>query len=372
MRLADFIEQHAEAILGEAERFARTFQAGTRLSAEELRDHIPLILEAIVKDLRTARTAEESLGRSLDVALPKAVAETAAQTHAMLRAKGGFDIEQVVAEYRALRASVLSLWIRSGSGIEQEALGDIVRFGEAIDQALAESTAHFTAELDRMRHVFLGILGHDLRGPLNAILLTSQVLLKLASSEPLQQQTSRLIRSGERMKGLLDDLLDYSRFSLGVGIDMERVAVDLASACREEIDILRSAWPQHTISFEATGHTLGSFDASRIREALSNLVNNAASHGTAGASIQVRLLGDGSSVSLFVDNDGPPVEADNLSQFFDPLKRGLHGSETRQDRSHLGLGLFIVSEIAKAHGGAVQASSSDGKTTFGMILPNAS
>jgi signal transduction histidine kinase len=371
MRLADFIDEHAEEILAEAERFARTFHAGSRLSAEELRDHIPLILKAVVKDLRPAQTAEHRLRKSQGEAPPAVGAETAAQTHALLRAKGGFNIEQVVAEYRALRASVLQLWACSGTSLEQGAFEDIIRFGEAIDQAVAESTANFSAEVDRMRHIFLGILGHDLRGPLNAILLTSQVLLKLASSEPLQEQTSRLIRSGERMKRLLDDLLDYSRFSLGVGIDMERVPVDLASACREEIDILRSAWPRLTISFEASGPTMGSFDASRVREALSNLVNNAASHGTAGASIHVRLLGDGNRVSLLVENDGPPVEAENLSQFFEPLKRGLHGSEVMSDRSHLGLGLFIVSEIAKAHGGTVQASSSDGRTTFGLILPNA-
>ena len=368
MRLADFIELNVEEIVSACEEFARTFPAGTGLSSEELRNHIPLILGAIAKDLRTAQTSEEEFRKSLGQMASATAPETAAQTHALLRAKVGFSIEQLVAEYRALRASVLRLWAKSHSQAGPEALADIVRFGEAIDQAVAESVVRFSSEIDRMRHVFLGVLGHDLRGPLNAILLTSRVMALHTSADSLVEHTDRLIRSGERMRTLLDDLLDYSRISLGVGIRLQRGAVDLAPACQEELDMLRSALPGRSILFETKGSTQGNFDASRIREALGNLVQNAASYADPGTPIVVRLDGDEAAVTLSVENAGPPISQEALKDIFEPLTRGDNPTESEREREHLGLGLYIVSEIAKAHGGSVDVESLGRKTTFRLSL----
>ena len=224
VRLATFIEQNAEAVVSSAEEFCGTLlPAAGHLGSAALRDHLPKILDAIVKDLRQAQTPQEALRKSRGGApLISDAPETAAQTHAMLRAQSGFDIGQMVSEYRALRASVLRLWQAQGSSLDAEFLVDIQRFNEAIDQALAESVSHFSAEAERWRNIFLAVLGHDLRGPLNAVLLTAELLSRIGSGEPTTEYTARLIRSGKRMKALLDSLLDYSRSSLGRGIAIQR------------------------------------------------------------------------------------------------------------------------------------------------------
>ena len=155
-------------------------------------------------------------------------------------------MDQMVAEYRALRSAVLDLWADAHEP-GPDTLSDISRFNEAIDQAVAESVHFFSLESERWRNVFLGVLGHDLRGPLNAILLTSQLIFELSDGRAVSDVTARLIRGGERMKQLLDDLLDFSRASLDLGIPVSPASMDLAVACREEIELQRAAWPDHAI-----------------------------------------------------------------------------------------------------------------------------
>jgi signal transduction histidine kinase len=370
MRLAKFIDENVDKIVTAAAAFARSFPAGARLDDAGLQNHIGLILDAIAKDLRTEQSAASEIRKAHgELEPPPEAAATAAQTHALLRAKGGFSIEQLMAEYRALRASVLRLWVNDGTQLDAHALADIVRFGEAIDQAVAESTAHFVAEADRLRNVFLAVLGHDLRGPLNAILMTSELLARVVSDEPLRDHTARLMRSGERMRRLLDDLLDYSRASLGVGINVKREAVDLSAALREEIDILRSALPSHAILFETEGATQGSFDASRLREAVSNLVSNAATYGERDHPIVVRLIGHDDVIRLSVENAGETLTQEELSDLFEPLARGREEPAASTAHTHLGLGLFIVRAVTRAHGGEVSTESANRKTRFTLHLP---
>ena len=234
MRLADFIERHAAAILAAAEQFAATLMpAAAHMSAEDMRDHLPMMLEAVVLDLRSEQTAPESLQKSLGLQ-PREDGQpaSAAEPHAVLRAKAGFDIEQVVAEYRSIRACVLRLWSPAKGTVDARTMRDTVRFNEAIDQAVAESVRSFSAEAERWRHVFLAVLGHDLRGPLNAVLLSATLLSAMATEEPTTQYTESLIRSGKRMQELLDSLLDFSRSSPGRSIGIRRADVDLAEPAR--------------------------------------------------------------------------------------------------------------------------------------------
>lgn len=177
MRLAEFIRHNVEAILADWEAFAATLlPAAAGLTPLALRDDAEQILEAVAKDLTAFQSREEQSEKSKGRA-PKVegAAETAAQTHAVLRARGGFDINQLVAEYRALRASVLRLWI-DASPLDQTASEDIIRFNEAIDQAVAESVGHFHAQVERARNLLLGMLGHDMRSPLGTILGTASYL----------------------------------------------------------------------------------------------------------------------------------------------------------------------------------------------------
>jgi signal transduction histidine kinase len=375
MRLAAFIESNAEQIVSAAEDFARTLQpAAGHLDSEALRDDLPKILDAIVKDLGTPQTPAEAQRKSLGQApLAQGAPETAAQTHALLRAKAGFEISQMVSEYRALRASVLRLWLSPGKVLDEESSGDMERFNEAIDQAVAESVAHFTAEADRWRHIFLAVLGHDLRGPLNAVLMTAEILSRMARGTPTTAYTERLIRSGKRMKDLLDSLLDYSRSSLGQGIAIRRSRVDLATACEEELAVLRAALPGRRIDLVVTGTTEGEFDASRVRESLANLVFNAARYAVEGSPISVIVSGTEAKVSLSVANQGATIPNEVLSSLFEPLRRGqIEPADESFGRTNLGLGLFIVQEVAAAHGGTVEVTSREGRTVFTVTLARAS
>jgi signal transduction histidine kinase len=369
MRLADFIERHKEAILAEWETFAGSLlPAAGGLDAAALRDHAETILLAIAKDLRTPQTADEQEAKSKGkpIALHGAP-KTAAETHALMRANQGFTIRQLFAEYRALRASVLRLWSGSNDGQATEP-ADIGRFNDAIDQALAESVDRYVSEVDRWRHVFLGVLGHDLRGPLNAILLTSQLLSAVGSEAPVSAHTARLVRSGERMKQLLDDLLDYSRTSLDLGIPISPRECDLTGACKEEIELLRAAWPAASIDLVTQGSGWGWWDPSRIKQVVSNLINNAVRYGDPPGTVVATLQGNvEAQVCLVVENKGSDIPRHVLGSLFDPMRRG---AEREADGStSLGLGLFIVRQIALAHGGQVDAESANGRTAFTVVLP---
>jgi signal transduction histidine kinase len=369
MRLADFIDANMPALLAEWELFASSLlPAAAEMDAAALRDHAEQMLKAIAADLRTSQTRTEQSEKAQGRAplLPEAK-ETAAQTHALLRATGGFTIRQLVAEYRALRASVLRLWGHAGAA-GPDAMEDAGRFNEAIDQAIAESVDYFTSEVDRWRAIFLGVLGHDLRSPLNALLLTSQVISRLGADTPMSQHTEKLLRSGERMRQLLDDLLDYNRTSLDIGIRVTPEPVDLATVCREEIELLRTALPASTIELATTGITEGSWDASRIKQVVSNLVINAVTYGDQKGIVRVSLHGEDAQVRLLVEDTGPSIPKELMTSLFEPLRRHARAN-SQGERESLGLGLFIVRQIALAHGGGVTVESADGKTLFTVTLP---
>ena len=258
MRLAEFILHHMEAILAEWETFAATLlPAAAGLDSLALRDHAQSILEAIAKDLNTSQTreaqSEKSKGRAPKV---EGAPETAAQTHAVLRARSGFDINQLVAEYRALRASVLHLWI-DFSPLDKTGIEDMIRFNEAIDQAVAESVGHFHRTVEQYRNLLLGMLGHDLRNPLDAILMTARVLARLHAGQEVSQAADHLIRSGASMQTLLDDLTDFNRTNLGLGLRITPAEIDLAKAARDELEQFRAAYPNRRFEFVPNGDTRG-------------------------------------------------------------------------------------------------------------------
>lgn len=231
MRLADFIDSRLDEILADWEAFAATrLPTASRMDALALRDHAPQILHAISADLRTPQTAAEQQRKSHGLApIVAGAASTAAEVHGTLRAKVGFSIIQLVSEYRALRASVLRLWATaSGSSELASAAEDVMRFNEAIDQAIAESVNFYSQEVDRGRHLFLGILGHELRSPLNAIQMTAKFLTEIRSDEVVSKAAQRLTHSGARMQALLDDLLDYNRATLYLGLEITPDSIDLA------------------------------------------------------------------------------------------------------------------------------------------------
>ena len=370
MRLADFILRDMESILVEWEAFASTLlPAAANMTALDLREHAKKILQAVAKDLSTPQTKQAQMDKSWGRA-PKLVGapETAAQTHAVLRARGGFDINQLASEYRALRASVLRLWTE-GCRASEINLEDVIRFNEAIDQALAESVQSFSEQVEHARNLLLGMLGHDMRNPLNTILITASHLASLNAGAEISEAACRLIRSGASMKALLDDLVDFNRTKLGLGINVAPTNVNLSAAFVDELEELRGAHPGHRLELEVVGDTRGIWDGPRLRQLLRNLVSNAIKYGVPGGPVSVVLTGEEADVRLEVMNSGPPIEPSALDQIFDPLRRGPGQQESHKLDEGLGLGLYIVREVARAHGGEVYVHSDRAATVFGVRLP---
>lgn len=369
VRLAEFISLRMRPILEEWEGFAKTLlPAATGMDSLALRDHAQQILEAVTRDLNTPQTpaaqSEKSKGRVQQI---HGAPQTAAQTHAVLRARSGFDIRQLVAEYRALRATVLRMWMEF-RGLNSTDIDDMVRFNEAIDQAVAESVDHFQRSVDQHRNLLLGMLGHDMRNPLNCIVMTASHLAALNGGKQISEAAGRLIRSGASMQALLDDLTDFNRANLGLGIRIDPHEVDLAETAADELDQFRAAHPHRRIEFTASGDTSGRWDGTRVQQILRNLVSNALSHGAADAPVRVALHGEEPEVRIEVSNSGQ-VEPSHVGRLFEPLVRGIDEQESPKAPEGLGLGLFIVREIAKAHGGAVDARSEGEETTFAVHLP---
>lgn len=372
MRLADFILSDMEAILAEWEAFAATrLPAAERMTPLALRDHAKQILQAVVKDLNTLQTRDDQAAKSMGLA-PKSIdtPETAAETHAVLRARSGFDINQLAAEYRALRASVLRLWLDSVSPDDTQA-EDMIRFNEAIDQALAESINFFSAQVEQSRNLLLGMLGHDMRSPLQIILLTAEHLVALSRDEEVSEAASLLIKSGGRMRSLLDDLVDFNRVNLGVGIGITPADVDLAALFGDQLEQLRVAHPERRLEFNVTGDTHGYFDGMRLERVLDNLVVNAMKYGAKDAPVRVSIAGEETDVRLEVANEGPAIDRAVLEQLFDPLRRGPGHEERPSSDGSLGLGLYIAREIVRAHGGQIEARSDSRETVFVVRLPRA-
>ena len=366
MRLADFILRDMENILANWEAFAATrLPAAASMASLELRDHAQQILEAVATDLSASQSREEQAAKSMGLApAPFPAQETAAQIHAVLRQKSGYDIKQLASEYRALRASVLSMWLDACPPAAPD-LQDVIRFNEAIDQALAESIGHFSAQVDQARNLLLGSLSHDMRSPLQTVQMTAKYLGQLNAGSDVSAAAGRLIRSGADLQALLDDLVDFNRTNLGIGIKIIPTQVDLGATCAQELEQLRVAYPDSQLQLNVVGDCQGSWDGRRVRQLLGNLVTNAIHHGEPDAPVRIAVVGERADVRIEVSNSGPAIDKEVLGQLFEPLRRGA----ARERHAGLGLGLYIVREIARGHGGAVEARSDDRETVFAVRLP---
>ena len=370
MRLADFILRDMETILGQWEAFAATLlPAAENMKTLALRDDAQQILQAVAMDLSMTQTRDAQIEKSLGRApVLTGVSATAAQTHALLRARGGFDINQLVAEYRALRASVLRLWMDDCQP-DARHTDDVIRFNEAIDQALAESVEYFSSQVDQARNLFLGMLGHDMRSPLQTILMTARYLTALNAGDQVSVAASRLIRGGARMQALLSDMLDFNRTRLGLRIGISPTDVDLAKLFVDELDQLRAAHPDRRVDLDTTGDCRGVWDGRRLQQLLGNLVLNAIKYGAPDTVVRVVVTGDERSVRFEVRNQGPAIDRASLQQIFDPLQRGLDPESSYNADRNLGLGLYIAREISRAHGGEIDARSDERETVFSVELP---
>ncbi len=373
MRLAQFIVTSAESILAEFEEFARTHTtAGETMDIRSLRDHAAGMLRAIAHDMEQPQTTGAQKRKSEGDAPEEAeAAPTAAEQHGADRAGSGFTLAEMFSEYRALRATVLRLWTKAHSSPDEVDLQDLIRFNEAIDQALAESITKYSTGIGHSREMFLAILGHDLRSPLGAVLTASNFLVTEGDlSGANLTMASRIRSSGERMLALVSDLLDFTRSRLGRGIPITRTATDIAALSRETIDEIGAYHPDREFQLSVSGDLRGQWDSERVRQALSNLVENAVKHGTASTPIAVTALGEDEEAVIAVQNRGAVIARGEQEQIFDPFKSIVSPERLERDQEGMGLGLYIAQEIAIAHGGRIDVESSQERgTTFRLHLP---
>lgn len=374
MKFSTFIRDNLDAIVADWEAFARTLPSAQTMSTLALRDHSREILLAIASGMDEPHTKPQRAARSRDITPAEGSATTAAAEHGALRQNAGFDLVQLFAEFRAMRASVLAFWHKSdGAGGGHSSVDEVNRFNEGLDQALAESIERYSSEVGASRDMFLAVLGHDLRGPLAGIDMSTLLLTKPGLSEAARLQgAQRIKRASREMNRLITDLLEYTRTRLGAGIPIARALCDLGPVCEESLESIRVGCPEQEFVHRMSGDLTIEADAPRLQQALSNLLNNAVQHGDRESPVQFSAEGDAEAVVIKVANAGAAIPADALQSIFEPLVQAPSAGALAHERSKtsLGLGLFIVREIVLGHGGTIAVeSSAERGTVFTIRLP---
>lgn len=243
---------------------------------------------------------------------------------------------------------------------------DLISFYLSAAQQVDTSQKELAEErkIAELRDQFIAILGHDLRNPLGAISSSAQLMLKMPLDDRLIKLTRIIKNSAYRMNGLIENVLDFARGRLGEGITLDRNAEYLKEPLGQVITELQTSWPDCEIKFEAHLDELVNCDARRISQLFSNLLGNALTHGDKSAPIEILADSRNGVFTLSVTNRGSKIPDVALDHMFQPFSRG----KVQKDQQGLGLGLYIASQIALAHGGTLTVDSTDDFTCFSFKL----
>jgi PAS domain S-box-containing protein len=278
--------------------------------------------------------------------------------------------EHWACEYRFLHKSGTYIILEDRGYIVRDEQGKAVRMVGALEditqRRVAEERARRRAEFEQY---LIGIVSHDLRNPLNAITLASTVLLKRDGVDPAQQQVlNRILFSARRANRMLRDLLDFTQARLSGGIPLKPQPLELHTFARQILDEIQLAHPSRRLILEQRGDGQGEWDADRLAQVITNLVNNALTYSPSHCPVRVRTRGERDFVIISVHNDGDPIPVELLPRLFQPLKRGL--AKEGKAQGSIGLGLFIVKHIIEAHRGSISVhSTAVNGTTFVARLP---
>jgi signal transduction histidine kinase len=372
MRLSAFISADTSVIVEEWESFVRALlPAAEGMTPIALRDHITNMLVFITADMDSRQTTTQQVIKSHGEKA-RTSGQSVAEVHASLRRAGGFNLDQMVSEFRALRASVVKLWAAQSTAVDRDSVADLIRFNESIDQLLTESIAYYAITSEVSRDLFLGILSHDLRNPLSAALMSAQLCPKMGPLNERQAKLlSQVVESARRAIEIVDTLLDLTRARLGSGFPVIKEPMDFGDVGKQLVEEMRAMHPNRTITLEACGLTRGVWDKPRIGQVLSNLLSNALQYGVTNLPVNATIAGHLDEVVLTVHNEGIPISDVVMAGIFGSYKFGLNAEVAGPDFSkNLGLGLYITKEIVEAHGGTISVTSSkiDG-TTFTAHFP---
>jgi signal transduction histidine kinase len=366
-RLGEFIRLNAQEILAAWDEFAATVShEGQPLDQTALRDHAAEILSTIAHDLAQPQSLEEQEAKGKGQA-PRSRFPTPAETHADYRMDAGFAVDAMVTEYRALRASVLSIWVSHGGSGSPQDLTDLTRFNEAIDQAIAESVGRYTRQTKSSTDLFIGVLGHDIRNPLATISMSADYLVR--SGQLSAGAAAPIINATVRIGSIIEQVVDFTRAQADGQMPILRLPGNLADQLAKVVQATQVQHPLRTVTMETSGDFEGTWDEGRMGQLLSNLLANALLYGSREAPVAVRMVAEAEQVHVSVHNEGEPIPPEDRVRIFQPLERGGRpgGSPTP---AGLGLGLYICREIVRAHGGTLQLESSrTAGTTFSVSLP---
>ncbi|MCT7311964.1 HAMP domain-containing histidine kinase [Ralstonia sp. CHL-2022] len=368
MNLSEFIEANLPSLIGDWTEYARKLDSGrSRLSDQQLRNSARDLLLRIAADMREGQTPAQQRAKSEGDRAPSGSGfNEAAHEHADDRLSHGFDINDLVAEYRVLRASVLRRWQQDPQS-HTLALQEMVRFNEAIDQMLAESVRQHAQQTERTRDLFAGVLAHDLRSPLGAILASAETLLH---DDGLSSRSVRAVafiqRGAMRVQKMIDDLLVFTRTRLGDFLPTRFSTQDMGRLCSDAIDEVCASYPDAQIDLRLAGDLRGTWDGSQLGQLLVNLLTNAVRYGT--GRVAVEAAGRDGQMTVAVSNAGNPIPPAAFPTLFDPLTRAARPDQSGS-AAGIGLGLYICRCIVQAHRGTIDVRSSEHGTTFTVRIP---
>nr|WP_305118986.1 sensor histidine kinase [Tahibacter harae] len=361
--MAEFIKANHGRIVEAWQQFAEGLPPfNGQTSAAELHAHAGRLLDAVADDMRApqgACGAAESAARNESMI-------AGGSEHGLQRHAAGLSLVAMTSEFRALRAVVLRLWAGAGFVRSPEAFDDLVMFNESLDRITAEAVLAFAQAAERDRALVMGIVAHDLRGPLHTASMTAHILAHRHPQVREDEAMGQLRRALARMVPMVDDLMGVAAASLHSRMTVRPVDMDLALLAAEIVSEVNAEFPSHRFVLETQGQCFGQWDRARLGQLVSNLLRNAAIHGDSQGVIRVVLNKDPRRVVLSVHNRGPVIAQAELSGLFSPTARGSNA----KPGAHLGLGLFIVQEIARGHGGKVEVVSDAVEgTVFSVHLP---
>jgi signal transduction histidine kinase len=277
----------------------------------------------------------------------------------------------MVSEYRALRASVLKLWAATSQALPATDLDDMTRFNEAVDQAMTESVAEFTRMVNQSRNLFLGVLGHDLRNPIGAALMTARSMVKRGAAGSRDSMLSgQIAMAMERATSILDDLLEVTRSAFGSELPLVRTSMNMGDLGMQLVEEMSTLSGGRQIKIKITGDTEGEWDRPKMGQVFSNLIGNALQYSPDDSVISVAVTDQEDRVLISVHNEGDTIPLDKKKTIFDSLTRGEDSGSEGAGSAHLGLGLFIARKIVVAHGGKISVDSTQELgTTFSAVLP---
>jgi signal transduction histidine kinase len=354
MPLSDYIAKQTDSILADWAAFARRhIPAAHGLEDGELTGPTKAVLSTITLSLAETKVPLESIDTA-----PSGITR-AARAHAELRIRQSFTLDQMVAEYRVLRGAVVQGWSEQTRLAHSEAIAELARFDAAVDHTSTETIKWFHDRVERGRDLFVGVLAHDVRTPLGAILASVDYLLAVDELTGASLDAARQIRnSATRLRLLANDLLDFTRTRLGSSLPIAREPLDLAKVCRDTVKELEALHPSAILELRCSGDLHGSWDGARLEQMLSNLVANAIEHGKSGEAIRISVRSRNAEAVIEVENRGPPIPETIREVMLDPLKHlPLLEPQVNRRARGLGLGLFIARLIAEAHSGKIEIDS---------------